>query len=183
MNDTTATIELPRKPWYKEPWPWILMAGPFIVVIAACVTAWIAFTTSDPLVTDDYYKKGLAVGQTLAQSRLAAELGIEARLRLTEERIEVGISSAGDGRTPPPASLKLTLSHPTRAGLDQTIDLPAIEGQRYAGSLRLPTSGHWIVLIEDGAQTWRLFGNVVLPAQGEILIGGGDVDATKPAED
>ena len=23
------------KPWYKEPWPWLLMSGPAIVVVAA----------------------------------------------------------------------------------------------------------------------------------------------------
>lgn len=175
MNSKAATLEATPKRWYQEPWPWFLMAGPFVVVVAAFVTAWIAVTTSDPLVTDDYYKKGLAVNQTLAQSKLAAEMGIEARLRLTDNRAEVGLTSAADdsNHMPAPAVLRLTLSHPTRAGLDQTIELKLVGGQRYAGELRLPASGHWIVMVEDGAQTWRLFGNAVLPAQGEILIGGG----------
>ncbi len=168
-------MDAPSKRWYREPWPWILMAGPFVVIVAALVTAWIAATTSDPLVTDDYYKKGLAVNQTLAQSKLAAEMGIEARLRLMADRVEVGISSAADDSSPMPApsSLRLTLSHPTRAGLDQVVELKSIGGQQYAGDLRLPASGHWIVMVEDNAQTWRLLGNVVLPAQGETLIGGG----------
>jgi hypothetical protein len=30
------------RPWYREPWPWILAAGPFIVVIAGIYTAWLA---------------------------------------------------------------------------------------------------------------------------------------------
>lgn len=175
MNSKAATLEPTPKRWYQEPWPWFLMAGPFIVVVAACITAWIAVKSSDPLVTDDYYKKGLAINQTLAQSKLAAEMGIEARLRLTDNRVEVGISSAADdsNHMPPPATLRLTLSHPTRAGLDQTVELKAIGGLRYASDLRLPASGHWIVMVEDGAETWRLLGNAVLPAQGEILIGGG----------
>jgi hypothetical protein len=175
MNSKAATMEPTPKRWYREPWPWILMAGPFIVIVAGFVTAWIAVKSSDPLVTDDYYKKGLAVSQTLAQSKLAEELGIEARLRLSDNRVEVGIASAAEDATrfPAPAQLRLTLSHPTRAGLDQTVELNAIGGQRYAGDLRLPASGHWIVMVEDGAQTWRLLGNVVLPAQGETLIGGG----------
>lgn len=175
MNSKAATMETTPKRWYKEPWPWFLMAGPFIVIVAGFVTAWIAVRTSDPLVTDDYYKKGLAVSQTLAQSKLAEELGIEARLRLSDNRVEVGVSSlAGSSeRFAAPATLKLTLSHPTRAGLDQAVELKATGDQRYAGDLRLPASGHWIVMVEDGAQTWRLLGNVVLPAQGETLIGGG----------
>lgn len=32
------------KPWYKERWPWILMAGPAIVVIACIITIYLAFT-------------------------------------------------------------------------------------------------------------------------------------------
>lgn len=168
-------MEISPKRWYREPWPWILMAGPFVVIVAAFVTAWIAATTSDPLVTDDYYKKGLAVDQTLARSRLAAERGIEARFKLTSESIDVVVNSA----TPldsPPAALSLTLSHPTRAGLDQTVVLHPTAGQHYGAELRLPASGHWIVMIEDEAQTWRLMGNVVLPALGETVIGGPAAD-------
>ena len=26
--------------WYREPWPWLIMAGPLIVVIASMVTVW-----------------------------------------------------------------------------------------------------------------------------------------------
>lgn len=151
------------------------MTGPFIVIVAAFVTAWIAATTADPLVTDDYYKKGLAVDKTLARSRLAAERGIEARFKLTSESIDVVLNSA----TPldsPPTALSLTLSHPTRAGLDQTVVLHATAGQHYGAALRLPASGHWIVMIEDEAQTWRLMGNVVLPALGETVIGGPTAD-------
>jgi len=68
--------------------------------------------------------------------------------------------------------LRLSLSHPTRAGLDQAVELQAVDRQTYVGDLRLPASGHWIVVIEDDARTWRLTGNVVLPAQGETVIGG-----------
>ena len=43
------------KPWYKEPWPWLLMSGPAIVVVAAFVTLWLAASNSSDLVSDDYY--------------------------------------------------------------------------------------------------------------------------------
>ena len=32
----------PVTPWYREPWPWILMAGPAIVVVAGFATLFIA---------------------------------------------------------------------------------------------------------------------------------------------
>ena len=55
----------PVQAWYREPWPWLVMSGPAIVVVAGIGTAIIAFRTSDGLVADDYYKQGLVINQTL----------------------------------------------------------------------------------------------------------------------
>lgn len=159
------------KPWYREPWPWYLMSGPFIVIVAAFATAWIAYSSSDGLVADDYYKQGLAVNQTLSRSREASNLGLEVKARFTAEGVDLSLRSLTDEKFVPPKTLNLTLSHPTRAGLDQTVALNVANG-RYAGKLRLPASGHWLVLVEDEAKTWRLMGNVMLPVAGETVIGG-----------
>lgn len=164
----TTTVH--PKPWYREPWPWLLALGPFIVVIAGIYTAWLAISTSDGLVTEDYYKKGLAVNQTIATSEQAGRLGLTVGVRMTEGGF-VARLAATDKTFAMPPQLVLTLSHPTRAGLDQSIVLKR-EGELYAGQLRLPKSGHWLVLVEDEAKSWRLMGNVVLPASGETIIGG-----------
>jgi hypothetical protein len=54
------------KPWYREPWPWLLMAGPAAVIVAGGITTWIAFATFDGLVVEDYYRRGLNINATLA---------------------------------------------------------------------------------------------------------------------
>ena len=161
--------EMVAKPWYKEPWPWLLMAGPFIVVVAGIFTAWLAISSADGLVAEDYYKRGLAAGTTIARSERAQALGIVAAVRLMSDRIVVQLKSTS-GEFVTPASIAVTLSHPTRAGLDQSIDLKR-EGGAFAAPFRLPTAGHWLVLVEDDAKSWRLMGNVVLPASGDVVIG------------
>ncbi len=158
-------------PWYREPWPWILMAGPFVVVVAAFASAWIAVATNDGLVAEDYYKQGLSIGQTLARSERAADLGLAARLRLTVDGLTVTLAAAASADFAPPAAIRVTLSHPTRAGLDESTVLSR-QGTVYTGKLRLPAAGHWLILVEDEPQTWRLMGGVMLPAAGEIVIGG-----------
>lgn len=156
------------KPWYREPWPWFLMSGPIIVIIAAFVSAWIAIKSSDGLVTEDYYKQGLNAGETLTRSKRAEELGISAGLLLTsDDRVQVRLTSRQDEN---PATLNITLSHPTRAGIDQKSVLQP-SGGVYVGKLNLPASGHWLVLVEDEAKTWRVMGSVMLPAAGEVVIG------------
>lgn len=160
------------KPWYREPWPWILMAGPAIVIVAGVYTAYLAVSTSDGLVADDYYKQGLGVNKTIASSESARKHGLTVALRVTADGFAMKLS-ARDTEFVAPKSLVVTLSHPTRAGLDQTRVLGRV-GDTYVGKLRLPASGHWIVLIEDEPKSWRLMGNVVLPASGETVIGGAE---------
>ena len=48
MNDKDTT----ERPWYCHRWPWFLMAGPFVVVIAGIVTTYLAIRSNDGLVAD-----------------------------------------------------------------------------------------------------------------------------------
>ena len=45
-------MQTPIQPWYREPWPWILMAGPAVVVGAGIATTVIAVRTADPMVAN-----------------------------------------------------------------------------------------------------------------------------------
>lgn len=168
------------RPWYREPWPWILAAGPFIVVIAGIYTAWLAVKSNDGLVTDDYYRKGLAVNQTIARSEQAEKFGLVAGVRITADTLSIRLQ-ASDGKFVFPSALVVTITHPTRAGLDQSQVLPRSDNL-YRGDVRLPAAGHWLVLLEDKEKTWRLMGNVVLPINGETLIGNPVAVSAAPAD-
>ena len=39
-------------PWYRHRWPWLLMSGPAIVVVAGIATTVIAVRTNDPMVAN-----------------------------------------------------------------------------------------------------------------------------------
>jgi hypothetical protein len=158
---------LDRRPWYRYRWPWILMAGPAVVVVAGIVTAWIATTTSDGLVADDYYKQGLAVNQMLARNDAAAAMRLEARLRLAAGRAELRLASRTDAALP--ARIRITLAHPTRGGEDQILTLEGEKGI-YAGQMAALRAGRWQVVIEDEGKTWRLAGSVQLPDAPETLL-------------
>lgn len=154
-------------PWYRQPWPWFLMALPGIAVIAGAVTLWLAVSTSDGLVVDDYYKQGLAIEQVMARSHRASELGLQAQLRIQADAFEVYLT----GRTAEgvPDRVRVTFSHPTRAGADQTMILEGKQG-RFSGVHRNLASGRWDIQIEDEPRTWRLNGAANLPTETEIRI-------------
>jgi hypothetical protein len=171
--------ELDSGPWYRQPWPWILAAGPAIVVVAAFYTAWLAVKSNDGLVTDDYYKKGLSANQTIARSEQATKMGLVAGVRIAGDSLSVRLQASDKSFVMPP-TLALTISHPTRAGLDQSRVLVR-NGELFSGEVHLPAAGHWLVLLEDERKTWRLLGNVILPANGETLIGSPVVPPARPA--
>jgi hypothetical protein len=142
------------RPWYREPWPWILMSGPAVVVVAGFVTLWLAIRSSDGLVAEDYYKEGLAVNRVFAREDQAERLGIAARVEPVRGALRVLLA----GHAAPPA-LFLRLAHATRAGFDVTLRLARAADGSYGAALppALP-AGHWHVSIEDPRREWRVAG-------------------------
>ena len=57
------------KPWWKYPLVWMVIGGPLVVVVASIVTMVIAIRSPDPVVEQDYYRKGLNINQTLADEK------------------------------------------------------------------------------------------------------------------
>ena len=60
------------QPWWKYGHVWLLISGPAVVVVAGITTAVIAMRNADPLVAEDYYRKGLEINKTLSQERSLA---------------------------------------------------------------------------------------------------------------
>ena len=165
--------------WYREPWPWILMAGPAIVVVAGCFTAWLAASGEDGLVVDDYYKQGLAINQTLVRGETAGRLGVRAELHFIDGQVRVSLGGAGVR-----GKLSLRLVHPTRAGMDQNLDLAMLQPGLYQAQAHAVQPGRWHVVLENS--DWRLTGDWVLPATGALILGGNSqtpAGAGKPIED
>lgn len=146
----------PVTPWYREPWPWILMAGPAIVVVAGFATMVIAFRYADPLVVDQYYKEGLAINRMLERDRTALLRGYRATIVLNEERTLVRVQMAGEML---PAELHLRFIHPTKSGLDRDLSAGQIQAGLYQGSLQLAQAVRWNVELEDAQRQWRLTGS------------------------
>jgi hypothetical protein len=137
------------KPWYKEPWPWILMAPPAAAVLAGAATLWIAVAGADGLVAEDYYRQGLGINKVIAREARARELGIAAALEIGGGRVRVRLQGAA------PEALFVHLAHRTRAGYDQRLRLPRVGGAYEAELPPLPAGG-WRVSIEDPRGQWRI---------------------------
>ena len=131
------------------PWPYLLIAGPLIVVVASLATAWIAYKSDDGVVANDYYKRGLLVNRLLPKEplpvrRLAAVIGF----------VDNGAISVhpemGDARGD---TLHLTLTHPASATREDVTLLRDARGD-YVGMLRSERTGRWTVAFDS--PSWPL---------------------------
>jgi len=158
---------LQSKPWYREPWPWFLISLPATAVIAGIATVWIAATSADGLVVGDYYKAGLAINQTLARDDAARALALTATL--TNEAGGLTLALGGHLETYP-AHLTLTLAHPTRQGMDQTLTLDHAGDGHYRVALPVLPSGKWHAQLTDSASRWRLSGVLHTPFSQPVVL-------------
>jgi hypothetical protein len=144
------TERLARR-WYREPWPWLLMAGPLVVVAASLASAWIAVRSDDGVVADDYYKQGLAINRRLQRADADPARHLGATIAVTTQgEVRVLIEGLVDA----PRELRLQLARPGAATGNAIVHLrPGPDGE-YIGVLPEQTSGRWIVTLESG--TWRL---------------------------
>jgi uncharacterized protein len=138
------------KPWYREPWPWILMSGPAAVIVAGAATMWIAFASADGLVAGDYYKRGLAINQDLQREQRAEQRSIAAQVKLESGKVRVTLSGAA------PEALFGLLVHATRAGYDQRLRLARIAPGLYEAEMPALPAGRWRLVLEDPRREWRL---------------------------
>lgn len=163
----------PPRPWYREPWPWFLMALPAAAIIGGAVTLWLAIASDDGMVARDYYKRGLAINRELARSERASQLGLRARLDLSGDRVRVRVSATQT--LPPETTLRLSLVHPGQRGADRTLVLARVSGDatqaeysgRFEDDAPLPAAA-WQVVLESAS--WRLDGQLRRDGERQIVL-------------
>jgi uncharacterized protein len=163
VKTITEANKLPE-PWYRQFWPWFLIALPGSVVIASFVTLWLAVSSPNPMVVDDYSRIARSTELRLERDDAAAALGVQARIRLVSgaDVVEVRL----EPESVAPESLELRLSHPLIEGRDQVVQLVQVPGG-WSASLT-PPEGRWYLQLYPGDRSWRLSGK--LNGQRELLL-------------
>jgi len=59
--DRPTPSESDARPWWKEFYVWLVIAGPVSAVIACIATAFYILQGPDALVSEDYYREGIAL--------------------------------------------------------------------------------------------------------------------------
>jgi len=157
------------KPWYTHRWPWFLMLGPALVVVAASYSGYIAFTRQDAMVVDDYYKQGNAINQDLRRDKVATNMGLAfaARYDAAAGKLTGDLLSFGQ---PLPGKMLIRLSHATLPEKDRLLEVQPDQSGRFDVALPGLDRARWEVSIENQARSWRLAGTWKWPQEPTINL-------------
>lgn len=72
-----------KAPWWKFGYVWLVLAGPAVVVVASLVTLYLAMAGKDPVVDEDYYRKGIEINRSLADNPESLAPAVQARNHAT----------------------------------------------------------------------------------------------------
>lgn len=69
----------PARPWWRYPHVWMVISGPAVVVVASFITFYLAAVGKDPVVDEDYYRKGIEINKTLGDNPTSLAPALQAR--------------------------------------------------------------------------------------------------------
>jgi hypothetical protein len=148
-----------EKPWYRQFWPWFLIALPTTVVIAAVGTAILAFNSADTLVNDNYYKDGLAINRLLELDEEATRLGLSANISIDKTTGELFVTLSGELTEQQP--LELLLLHPVDESRDRTLKLTQVSPNRYRTDMDSQLNQRYYLRLQPlSGSGWRLNGEL-----------------------
>jgi len=148
-------------PWYKQFWPWFLIFLPLSVVIAGISTVIIAQKNAVTLVSDNYYKEGLAINNILQLEKNAQKLSITADILVSTETATCTIQLIGNHSNS--EELTLNLFHPTLGNLDRSLQLQKVAKNIYQSSCTLPQAGKWYISVTNPTKSWKIKQTALLP--------------------
>lgn len=157
-----------KRPWYQEPFVWLLIAFPAAAVIGGFITLYLAISSNDGLVVDDYYKQGLAINRTLARDQAATRYGLNATVQFNTNNSWLFVTlNATQADYQLPQQIQLDFFHHTRSGFDHALILKRLSGNTYQGQLPELVVGEWYVQLT--ADDWRLLDSIVIPLKNHHL--------------
>ena len=143
---------------------WLIAALPATSVVAGFATYFIAAHEPDSLVRAEYRKEGLAlVERSTDADRRASEVGMVARLKVTDGNVELSLRSLLPAQ---PERLSLTVIHPSRESQDLHVSLVLSGDGNYLGTLPNLGEGKRDLVLEPEDRAWRIAGQWMAPFSG-----------------
>jgi uncharacterized protein len=74
-----SKVQESSPPWWTFGHVWLVIAGPAVVVVAGFFTLFLALRWPDPVVDEDYYRKGIDINKSLEANSASLVPAVQAR--------------------------------------------------------------------------------------------------------
>ena len=162
------------KPWWKEPWPWIVIALPGSMVVIGFLLLGIAVKHGDDVVNAHPYERGLAVGQVIMKAREARAMHLQGNLSAKDGVITLRLPDAVND-----ATIELHLEHPFRARFDINTVLHRVAPGIYEAKAPLQDV-QYQAQVQTG--TWSLSGRWQPSGKGLLQPGESELPGVAPLD-
>lgn len=172
MYSNQSAVDL--SPWYKQFWPWVLIALPLISVVAGLSTLYIAVVNQDDLVIEKWRKDGKAIHSVNTGLRAASDFGLSGTVKIDDITGEIFLTlltqlaqdiSAERVNFHYPEALLLKIVHPTLAARDQYLSLSNTTAHAYRGQLDQLINGSRSLYLSDVEESWQIKFKMNFPDQ------------------
>lgn len=153
MNSPLHNSKEPITPWYKEPWMFLVMGVPIAAICWGIVIITLATNGKDSLVSDSYYKDGMAYTENREFRNKAKRLQLSAELTYQDGEISASIAGYLDEN---PSFLRLQLIHPTLETEDETVLLQQTKDGHYLGLADKNHLGKRKLWLQSPEQEWMI---------------------------
>lgn len=157
-----------RKP--SNPVLVLVIALPLLAVVGSFVSLALAVTRGDSELPKDYHWEGGALDRDLQRQAQAARFGIGATIRFDPAMQRCTVVLHGAAAATTPATLNLTLTHPTEGSADRRLTLQRSNG-RYDAPCAAPAEAHWWLALADDADGWLLRGRAHGDLREPVTVG------------
>ncbi|WP_158968900.1 FixH family protein [Paraglaciecola sp. L3A3] len=148
--------------WYKQFWPWFLIIVPLTSMVLSFTMMYLAFTTEDSMVIDDYYKEGKAINVKIKAIQKAKELNIVSQLVINNNKIELSFVS---GLPEDDSALVMDFHHATQDFKDFSVTLFKDAKGIYRAPHDYDVAGKWRISLHPFNDDWKIQQMVSLPRQ------------------
>ena len=150
-------------PWYRQFWPWFILAILGWGVVSASITLTVALKNPPHMMTGDYAKLGKALVDTHVRADRAEALGLAGTLRVERDAWMLQLDPEASELSA--EALLLLVQHPTDSSRDRQVVLKrSAPGEYRADAIDIPERGRLIV--SDLEQSWWISSSYRREGQG-----------------
>jgi uncharacterized protein len=163
-----ATTDFTPRPWYREPWPWIILGILGLGVCSGLGILTIGLSNPPEIVSGDYQQLGRALVDTHERSDRARALGLGGSLRFEGNEAVLELSASDLAGLPD--TVLVQFLHPASSEGDTTAIVRLQAEGIYRGELSAAPHQRAQVRVADLQQTWWLAGRMSSDSGGVVAL-------------